>query len=467
MRLRVLLAVAVAFLVLFGAASAVTLRITGNAVGGELEHESGAAAPYVVPVLLVHGTLAFLLFAALLLFSRRFRHALRGLERTAREFAHGRLTERARLGGVMELHPTAAQLNAVAERFSQTLYELRSQRNELEAVLSGMMEGVVVLDRELKIRSINQAAAQLFEIESHKAPGRTVLELFRNHEIAEFAQATLASEEPVEQTVMLYGRNRMELQLHGNVLGNPGNGERGAVIVMNDISRVRRLESVRRDFVSNVSHELKTPVTSILGFVETLVDGAAEDPERRKEFLDIVQHHAARLNLIIEDLLSLSRLETADERVPLERRRIYDIVERCRLSSHTAATSKQIDVMLDIAGDPSARVNESLLEQALNNLIDNAIKYSNEGDSITVEVREKDGRLLLSVSDTGPGIPAEELPRIFERFYRVDRTRSRELGGTGLGLAIVKHIARAHGGDVTVSSTLDSGSTFTIWIPRG
>jgi two-component system phosphate regulon sensor histidine kinase PhoR len=406
------------------------------------------------------------LFGALVLFFRRLRQTFRNLERVAGEFAQGRLSQRVPLGGVVDLYPTAARLNSVAQRLSGALEELRSQRNELGAILSSMVEGVVVLEHSLRIRSINRAAAQLFNVREREAPGRTVLELFRNHEIAEFAEEALQSGRPVERTITLYGSRRVELQLHGNVLGDPDRRTGGVLVVMNDISRIKRLETLRRDFVANVSHELKTPITSILGFVETLVDGAADEPERAKQFLNIVHHHAARLNLIIEDLLSLSRLESADAEIPVEWHDIEDIVEKVQSSAEQSARSKHIRLDATHTGPTQLKVNASLLEQALNNLVNNAVKYSHEGAAVEITSRHDGHRVSVTVTDNGPGISEAELPRVFERFYRVDRARSRELGGTGLGLAIVKHIARAHGGEVTATSTLGEGTAFTITIPQ-
>jgi two-component system phosphate regulon sensor histidine kinase PhoR len=222
---------------------------------------------------------------------------------------------------------------------------------------------------------------------------------------------------------------------------------------------------MRKDFVANVSHELKTPITSILGFVETLSEGAIEDPDSAKRFLKIIGDHTNRLSLIIEDLLSLSRLESFDQDIPRDWCTVEEIVNRTKADCAGLAHSKNVRIVDSYAGQVYAYVNQNLLEQALTNLVDNAVKYSPNDSEVRIDVRNRDGELRLSVGDAGMGIPREELDRIFERFYRVDRARSRRMGGTGLGLAIVKHIALAHGGRINVDSVLGEGSSFTITVP--
>jgi two-component system phosphate regulon sensor histidine kinase PhoR len=233
------------------------------------------------------------------------------------------------------------------------------------------------------------------------------------------------------------------------------------------MTRIRQLETIRRDFVANVSHELKTPVTSIQGFVEALVEGEIEDPTQVERYLGIIARHTSRLNGIIDDLLTLSRLEEAGEQRALNFALgpIKPVLEEAIDLSGVKADQKRITIDLACDDDLEARINPPLLEQAVMNLIDNSIKYSPEGSHIHVAMRRHDAEVSLAVMDEGCGISSEHLPRIFERFYVVDKSRSRKLGGTGLGLAIVKHIAQAHGGHVTVESTPGKGSTFTICLP--
>jgi two-component system phosphate regulon sensor histidine kinase PhoR len=241
----------------------------------------------------------------------------------------------------------------------------------------------------------------------------------------------------------------------------------GALIVLNDITRLRQLENIRREFVANVSHELKTPITSIKGYIETLQEGAIEEKENARKFLEIIFRQADLLHALVDDLLSLSRIEQEAERgeIQLTREQVRHIIESAVSAYETRARDRRIQVTLHCKEEVIVKANARLLEQAVGNLLDNAIKYSEAGNSVDVEVIKNKNEVAIAVRDHGGGIAPEHLPRLFERFYRVDKGRSRELGGTGLGLAIVKHIIQAHGGRVTVESTLGKGSTFTLHLP--
>jgi len=241
----------------------------------------------------------------------------------------------------------------------------------------------------------------------------------------------------------------------------------GAVIVLNDVSRLRQLENIRRDFAANVSHELKTPITSIKGFVETLLDGAMRDAADAERFLRIIARQADRLNAIIEDLLSLSRIEKEADAadIALAVVAMRELLDTARHDCDLQATERHVRISLECDSHARVRANADLLGQAVTNLLDNAIKYSEPGGEVRLSARNGDGEVLIEVRDQGCGIAEEHLSRLFERFYRVDRARSRKLGGTGLGLAIVKHIVLAHRGQVTVASQPGQGSTFTIHLP--
>ena len=237
--------------------------------------------------------------------------------------------------------------------------------------------------------------------------------------------------------------------------------------MLNDVTRYRHLENLRRDFVANVSHELKTPIASIKGFVETLLDGALNQPEDAQRFLKIISNHVERLNNIIEDLLSLSKIEQSEEaaNLPLIEAPLWGVLEAALHGCQSQAEAKKIELSLVCDENVTAQIDPPLLEQAVINLVDNAIKYSESGGRVLVEVATAANELSIAVRDQGCGIAAEHLPRLFERFYRVDRARSRKLGGTGLGLAIVKHIVQAHRGTIDVASTPGVGSVFTIHLP--
>jgi len=406
--------------------------------------------------------------------SSRISRPLVNMEQIAQRFAQGQLDLRVPMAGPFELAALANALNEMARQLHDKITTITSQRNELEAVLSSMIEGVVAVDHGGHIVSINRAAAELLSVDPVLVQGRNIEEAVRQADIHQFVRTTLESKEPTEAEVSLQIEGERFFQLHGarvpNVTGGRPQGPSGgagAVIVLHDITRMRRLENVRRDFVANVSHELKTPTTSIQGFVEALLEKGVDDPEQTKRYLEIIAKHSDRLNSIIEDLLSLSRLEEDQEqrRILFENASLRPALAAAIELLGPRAEQKQISVKLICADDIEARVNPALIEQAVFNLVDNAIKYSQPGEAVTVSAERTDTEIAVSVQDHGCGIDRKHLPRIFERFYVVDKGRSRKLGGTGLGLAIVKHIAQVHGGSVTVKSSLGKGSTFTIHLP--
>ncbi len=258
------------------------------------------------------------------------------------------------------------------------------------------------------------------------------------------------------------------MQAHGTPLRDAEGNRIGVLVVLNDVTRLARLENIRKDFVANVSHEIKTPITAIKGFVETLQEGKTHDPEDVKRFLGIIHRHVDRLEAIVEDLLALSRIEKEAEAeeiilgVPLVRGILARAIQACE----NKAEAKKIRLELDCSEELKGKINPRLLEQAVVNLLDNAINYSEEGTSVAVAAEETAQEILIRVQDHGSGIERKHQERIFERFYRVDKSRSRKLGGTGLGLAIVKHIVQSHGGRVSVESQLGEGSTFTLHLPQ-
>jgi two-component system phosphate regulon sensor histidine kinase PhoR len=389
------------------------------------------------------------------------------IKRMAQRFASGELDLRLPIPDSVELADLSRALNETARQLQERISTITNQRNELEAILSSMIEGVLAVDGEGHIVSINKAAAGLLSIDPTQVRGRTVEEVVRNVDIQQLVRDTIESGEPTEGQIFLLTNGGRFFRLHGAGLVGSHGEKSGAVIVLNDMTRVRRLENVRRDFVANVSHELKTPITSILGFVEALREGAIDEPERARRFLEIIANHADRLNAIVEDLLSLSRLEEESEKRKLsfEKANVKPVLAAAIELSKSRASDKRMAIELSCRDDVDARINPALLEQAVVNLIDNAIKYSEPGSKIQVSVRREDGKIGIAVRDEGCGIERKHIARIFERFYVVDKGRSRKLGGTGLGLAIVKHIAQVHGGSVTVQSTPGKGSTFTIHLP--
>jgi two-component system, OmpR family, phosphate regulon sensor histidine kinase PhoR len=369
--------------------------------------------------------------------------------------------------GSAEVGALAGTMNQMAAQLEERLQTVAKERNQREAVLASMDEGVLAVDTTGHIISLNKAAAQFFGVfQPENAPGRSLEEVFRNIKLQRFVTEVLEGQETHECELIIQGQQTYYLQARGTNLLGPQNSRIGVVIVFNDVSRLRRLENLRRDFVANVSHELKTPITAIKGFVETLLDGALKDPVEAERFLKIVARHTDRLNAIIEDLLMLSRLEQGGkEGMAMQSSGLGGILRAASEVCTQRAAEKNMRIRVDCSDTLRATINPPLIEQALINLIGNAVKYSANGKSISVSARAEQGGILLTVQDQGYGIEEKYLERLFERFYRIDKGRSRQEGGTGLGLSIVKHIAQAHGGTVAVQSRFGEGSVFSIFLP--
>jgi len=415
------------------------------------------------------GIITFLALSTLSFLSeRRIIAPLADIQKAAEAFSGGNLDYYLNIPGPEDIRIVADTLNEMAEALKYRLNEITKGKNELAAIFSSMMEAVVVLDKSLNIRHLNRSALKIVGVPESEVYGRSLIETFMNSNLQSFAEETLASQNPVERDITFNSSRNLILHAHGTRIApaDDKTSENAIVLVMNDITRAQHLENMRRDFVANVSHELKTPITNVKGYLETLADGVMDDPETAKRFLAISIRNADRLNAILDDLLSLSRLEQqGGEGLEFEIRPLGDIVLGAFQYCSLKATDKGIDMRLEGEKNLPASVNTLLIEQALTNLIDNAVKYSDKGAMMTVHIDKNGGMADISVIDEGIGIPAKDLPRIFERFYRVDKARSRELGGTGLGLAIVKHIAIVHRGSVKVKSELGKGSTFTISVP--
>ncbi len=400
--------------------------------------------------------------------SRRISRPIEQMKKSAAQFAGGNLSHRLPPPATEEMAGLAEAMNQMAAQLDDRIETIISQRNQLETVLASMLEGVIAIDSEERIVSINQAAAQLFENEPADCQNKSIQEVIRSPALQQFVRTALKNMRPAEKDITLYQNEQRVIDVKSSPLLDADRKQIGTLVVFNDVTRLRRLENMRRDFVANVSHEIKTPLTAIKGFVETLQQGKVDQADEYERFLAIIQKHVDRLNSIIEDLLALSRIEQEDERkeINFQEAKIEDIFQAAIQLCRPKAEEKNIRIDLDCQKDASAIFDPTLIEQAVVNLLDNAIKYSEPQSTVLLTTLQQNSEVIIRVQDYGIGIAQKHLPRLFERFYRVDKARSRNMGGTGLGLAIVKHIAQAHGGHVTVESKLGEGSLFSIHLPQ-
>ncbi len=355
------------------------------------------------------------------------------------------------------------QLRESGESFQR---ELAHEHAGREVIFDCMIEGLVVLDPAGRIRLLNRAVQQLFNLTSD-ARGRTLLEALRRHELQELADRARSQGQALGLELILDGPPPRCLAVNATAFQDSNPHRRGVILVFHDVTRLNQLEATRREFVANVSHELRTPITIVKGYVETLLDGARNDPNLSLKFLQTIEKHTNRLTFLIEDLLTISQLE--DGRVVMNRQwtDLRPLASRVLEDFSSRAAAREITLLNEIPDTLALRADIDRLHQVLVNVVDNAIKYGRTGGrvSLTARVTPSGDRVEIAVSDDGPGIPQDSLTRIFERFYRVDTARSREQGGTGLGLSIVKHIIQAHGGDVSAESQPGRGTTFRLTLP--
>lgn len=410
---------------------------------------------------------ALVLAAVILHSSIRQSALLADLEAALVRFSDGDLRFRLYSNDLGNSFSLTQAFNRMAAQLEKRIDELSRKLEDQDAVLSSMSEGVIAVDGEERIIRMNETACVLMQVSEKEVIGRSVQEVVRNADLLKFIGSAHLSREPIEADIVVRDSSERILHAYGKTLRDSQWNTIGILIVFSDITRLRHLENVRKDFVANVSHELRTPITSIKGFIETLADGAIDNPADARRFLDILARQADRLNAIFEDLLTLSRIEEGGRQgdMRLEPGNVAAVVKTAIETCRQRALDKRMQLESSITAELPAQLNENLLEQAITNLVENAIKYSDEGTVIRVEAGERDGEIFIHVIDHGPGIEKNHLPRLFERFYRVDRARTRKAGGTGLGLAIVKHIAECHQGRATVDSTPGQGSTFSIYLP--
>ena len=345
--------------------------------------------------------------------------------------------------------------------------QLSTERAEAErqALFNSMAEGFLLLDRHGRVQTINQSLRDFFDLEG-EVRGKTILETFRSHELLEVWEQVQRESHLRRIELEVPGKNARSFEVSAAILPGRSGGIDGGVFIFHDMTRIKQLENTRREFVANVSHELRTPLTLIKGFVETLQDGAKNDPQLTDRFLGTIEKHTDRLTFLIEDLLTISRLESGQIVLNQQPINLRDSVERVFDDLESRAAERKISLHNEVAEHLEVLADADRLQQVLFNLIDNAIKYGRPEGAVWITATAVDDHAIQTcVRDNGPGIPAESVERIFERFYRVDKARSREQGGTGLGLAIVKHIIQSHGGEVWVQSELGRGSSFFFTLP--
>ena len=363
-----------------------------------------------------------------------------------------------------EIKQLGHTLNKMKDQLESRIQTIIKNKNEKEAVFSSMIEGVLTVDLNGRIIDLNNATRKLFNLKSDfKYKGRPLEPIIQNDTIQKITAQLLKKDEPIDTEIDLEGQTIIRLQ--GAPLKSMDE-KIGALLVLNDVTRLRKLERHRKDFVGNVSHELRTPLTAILGFVETITEGKVDDIETQNRFISIIQKQANRLYAIIEDLLDLSRIEKEAEgeghRIEMNDQAVKNMIELALLSCEPKAKKKSISLHVNCPDLLEGKFNSLLMVRALSNLIDNAIKYGPEHSQVKISAFKEEEKVVFSVKDFGPGIDEKHHERLFERFYSVDKARSKELGGSGIGLAIVKHIALAHGGQVKVESSPGMGSTFSL-----
>lgn len=418
-------------------------------------------------VLLISFGIAFLLSSIFSFFiSRLISVPVKNLSRVAQAIAGGHFVQKANTGSRDEIGDLADSINYMSDQIKIRMEEVLSNKSKLEAVLLSMFEGVMVVDVEGRIILMNVSLKKILEVKEDPV-GRRPLELIRNIDVQGLVDKALKTPRGVESRELhIHLAEEKIILVHATAVIRSGEID-GAILVFHDITELRRLEKIRQDFVANVSHELRTPVATIKGYAETLLDGALDDKENARDFLQIIHSDADRLSKLINDLLDLARIESGKLNLMLKPWPIIPIMERAVSLLRQQAVDKSVTILTDFPDKlPSVLVDENAIAQVLLNLIENAIKYTNDGGKIIVSAKDAGDHVLVSIKDNGIGIPQEDIPRIFERFYRVDKARSRQLGSTGLGLSIVKHILLAHNGDIHVESVVAKGSVFTFSIPK-
>ncbi|HSA60064.1 MAG TPA: ATP-binding protein [bacterium] len=394
-----------------------------------------------------------------LILSRSVVRSLLRMSEIAQRISRGDFSKRLYSIPKDEIGTLARAVNAMADGLETQWGELKREKNQLATILDGMIEGVLVTNAKGEMVLVNPALTAMLGLSGDWA-GKTVLECLRNAAVNDAVERALSEKMPQEHEIQIFvGGQERNVVVHAAPL------HEGSVSVFYDVSNIRRLENVRKEFVANVSHELKTPLTCIRGYAETLRGGALEDPSAARRFVEKIETNASQLQNLVEDILMLSQIESGRLEIALAPTPLKPAVDAICDEFSEMARAKKIELQNRVGGGVAAQADPQAFRQILGNLVENALKYTSEGGTVTVTAETKGGFCRLAVADSGIGIPEADLPRVFERFYRVDKARSRQMGGTGLGLAIVKHLVQAHGGEVGVNSEVGKGSEFWFTIP--
>ncbi len=413
-------------------------------------------------VILAGGVLAFIL-------SGKISGSIKYLQKGAKSFSEGNLDFRLHPEGPEEIRSLGTTLNEMARKLKEKLSILKEERNKIQAILSGMTEGLIALDQKGTIITINEAAIKLLGLSPEDLENAKIYDIVRIPEMIETIDSVLESGKNSGCEFSCTGEKERILKVRVSPLESNNPGVSGVIVLISDITRTKKLERIRKDFVANVSHELKTPVTSIKGFVETLLGEAGKNPEKRKEFLEIILKHTNNMDDIISDLLKLSKIEKGiyDVESSFRKEKIRNVLESVKSKLEKEIKEKDISLKIQCPETLELKMDPGMIRQALINILDNAVKYSPEHSSIEVTVEERNNRVEIKVRDEGRGIKKREQSRIFERFYRGKETRNKNRDGTGLGLSLAKHIVSTHNGNIKVESEPGEGSIFTIRIPSG
>ena len=408
----------------------------------------------------------FMALASSLLIGKLFLRPIKQMQKVTQEMTRGDFKSRLVLGRKDEWGTLANSLNQVSVELQKKIMEMVEDKNELQAILANMVEGVMVIDRDEKIVLFNEPIYDMLDLRSQETIGRPYWEVIRNDEVNTLLKEAMTQKKSLKKEVTIISPSESQFLMQISAILSEAGNLSGLVAVFHDITEIKKLARLRSEFVANVSHELKTPLTSIKGFVETLRDGAIKDKDKADKFLGIIQKHTEQLEQLVNDLLSLSAIESKEVPLDLEMTKIEPLIQSTVSLYKTQIEQRNLQISLNIPEDlPAISLDQVKMSQVFSNLINNAVKFTSPGGEIVIKASQNGEFVRIDFKDAGIGIEPEHLGRIFERFYRVDKGRSRQLGGTGLGLAIVKHIVQSHNGKMEVESEFGKGSTFSVFLP--